>query len=133
MKTMIAVPCMEQVQTEFSQSLFNLQRVGNVYAKFLPCSLISKSRTDLALMAVQEKADYLRRAFTGAPGIESVSGLGLMIGLKTAKPAQEVLAICREKGLLALTAKEKIRLLPALNIPMELVREAAEILKDACK
>ncbi len=59
MKTMIAVPCMEQVQTEFAQSLFNLQRVGNVYAKFLPCSLISKSRTDLALMAVQEKADYV--------------------------------------------------------------------------
>ncbi len=59
MKTMIAVPCMEQVQTEFAQSLFNLQRVGNVYAKFLPCSLISKSRTDLALMAVQEKVDYV--------------------------------------------------------------------------
>ena len=59
MKTMIAVPCMDQVQTEFAQSLFNLQRVGNVYAKFLPCSLISKSRTDLALMAVQEKADYV--------------------------------------------------------------------------
>ena len=59
MKTMIAVPCMDQVQTEFCQSLFNLQRVGNVYAKMLQCSLLVKSRTDLALMAVQEKADYI--------------------------------------------------------------------------
>ena len=59
MKTMIAVPCMDQVQTEFCQSLFNLQRVGNVYAKLLQCSLLIKSRTDLALTAVQEKADYV--------------------------------------------------------------------------
>jgi len=59
MKTMIAVPCMDQVQTEFCQSLFNLQRVGNVYVKLLQCSLLVKSRTDLALMAVQEKADYI--------------------------------------------------------------------------
>ena len=59
MKPMIAIPCMAQVQTEFAQSIFNLQRVGNVYAKFLPCSLLVKSRTDLGLMAVQEKADYV--------------------------------------------------------------------------
>ena len=59
MKTMIAVPCMDQVQTEFAQSLFNLQRAGNVYAKLLQCSLLIKSRTDLALTAVQEKADYV--------------------------------------------------------------------------
>jgi GT2 family glycosyltransferase len=50
---------MDQVQTEFAQSLFNLQRVGNVYAKFLQSSLLVKSRTDLGLMAVQEKADYI--------------------------------------------------------------------------
>ena len=70
---------------------------------------------------------------TGAEGIESVSGVGLMIGLKTTKPAPEILAAARERGVLALTAKEKIRLLPALNIPMEQLKEAAEILKDCCK
>ena len=88
---------------------------------------------DKLLAAVREKSAYLFETFSGAEGIESVSGLGLMIGLKTAKPAPEILAAAREKGVLALTAKEKIRLLPALNIPMELLKEAAEILKDCCK
>ena len=48
-------------------------------------------------------------------------------------PVPEILSAAREKGVLALTAKEKIRLLPALNIPMEFLKEAAEILKDCCK
>ena len=92
------------------------------------------SRIDEALLAeVREKAAYLRETFTGAEGIESVSGMGLMMGLKTTKDAKDVLAACREKGVLALTAKDKIRLLPALNIPMALVREAAEIIKEACR
>ena len=92
------------------------------------------SRIDDKLLAeVREKSAYLFETFTGAEGIESVSGLGLMIGLKTAKPAPEILAAAREKGVLALTAKEKIRLLPALNIPMELLKEAAEVLKDCCR
>ena len=88
---------------------------------------------DKLLAAVREKSAYLFETFSGAEGIESVSGLGLMIGLKTAKPAPEILAAAREKGVLALTAKEKIRLLPALNIPMELLKEAAEIIVECCK
>ena len=92
------------------------------------------SRIDGKLLAeVREKSAYLFETFTNAEGIESVSGLGLMIGLKTTKPAPEILAAARARGVLALTAKEKIRLLPALNIPMELLQEAAEVLKDCCK
>ena len=92
------------------------------------------SRIDEKLLAdVREKSAYLFETFSGAEGIESVSGLGLMIGLKTVKPAPDILAEGRERGVLALTAKEKIRLLPALNIPMELLKEAAEVLKDCCK
>ena len=59
MKTMIAIPCMETVQTEFASSLVNMQKPGQTRATFLPCSLVYKARTDLALMAVQEKADYV--------------------------------------------------------------------------
>ncbi|MDO4530334.1 MAG: aminotransferase class III-fold pyridoxal phosphate-dependent enzyme, partial [Lachnospiraceae bacterium] len=66
-----------------------------------------------------------------AKGIESVTGLGLMIGIKTEKPAGEVVAACMEKGVLCLTAKDKVRLLPALNIPMELLEKAVEIIKEA--
>ena len=92
------------------------------------------SRIDDQLLAeVQEKSQYLIDTFSAAEGIESVTGMGLMLGLKVKKDAKEVLAACREKGVLALTAKDKIRLLPALNIPMELVKEAAEVIIDACK
>ena len=91
------------------------------------------SRIDDALLAeVREKSAYLFDTFQGAPGIESVSGLGLMIGLKTKKPAGEIVAACMEKGVLCLTAKDKVRLLPALNIPMDLLRKAAEIIKAVC-
>lgn len=55
-----------------------------------------------------------------------------MIGLKTAKPAAEVVAKCMEQGVLVLTAHGKVRLLPALNIPMELVKKAAEVIIAAC-
>ena len=88
---------------------------------------------DKLLADVRAKSAYLFETFTGAEGIESVSGLGLMIGLKTVKPAPEILAAARERGVLALTAKEKIRLLPALNIPMDQLQEAAGIIVDCCK
>ncbi len=91
------------------------------------------SRLDDAFLAeVREKSAYLFNTFTGALGIEAVTGLGLMIGLKTKKPAGQVLASCMEKGVLCLTAKDKVRLLPALNIPMETLEKAAAIIKEAC-
>ena len=81
---------------------------------------------------VQAKSEYVFSALTGAPGIESVSGLGLMIGIKTTRAAKEVVLDCMEKGVLCLTAKDKVRLLPALNIPMDALKEAIEIIKSAC-
>ena len=92
------------------------------------------SRLDEALLAdVKRKSDYIFSALQGAEGIESVSGLGLMIGIQTTKPAREVVNACIEKGVLALTAKTKVRLLPALNIPMEQLEKAIEIIKVVCK
>ncbi len=91
------------------------------------------SRLDGTLLEeVRKKSEYLFSIFKAAPGIEAVSGLGLMIGLKTKKPAGQVLASCMEKGVLCLTAKDKLRLLPALNIPMETLKQAADIIKAVC-
>lgn len=59
MKTMIAIPCLDTVQTEFAQSLVRLQPVGQIRHAFLASSLIYKSRTDLGLLALAEKADYI--------------------------------------------------------------------------
>ena len=92
------------------------------------------SRMDDAFLAgVRERSAYIFDQLTGAPGVESVSGLGLMIGIKTVKPAREVVARCIENGVLCLTAKDRVRLLPALNIPMEQLKKAVAVLKDACK
>ena len=90
-------------------------------------------RIDDALLAeVREKSAYMFSTFTGAAGIEAVSGMGLMMGLKTAKPAKEVVNACIAEGVLCLTAKDRVRLLPALNIPDDLLKRAAEVIKKCC-
>ena len=89
------------------------------------------SRMDETLMAdVKAKSDYIFSTLTGASGVESVTGMGLMIGIKTVKPAKDVVTACIEKGVLCLTAKDKLRLLPALNIPMDTLKEAIETIKS---
>ena len=85
--------------------------------------------TDDFLAEVQKKSAYVFETLTGAPGIESVTGLGLMIGVKPAAPAAEVVKKCMERGVLCLTAKNKVRLLPALNIPMEDLKFAVETIR----
>ena len=89
--------------------------------------------TDDFLAQVTAKRAYIEKELQGAEGVEAISGLGLMIGIKTTKPAGEVVTACREKGVLCLTAKDKVRLLPPLNIPMELLQKAIAIVKEACK
>ena len=104
---------------------------GNPVAAAAAISVVERLTDDL-LADVTRKSKLIRSLLEGAPGIESVTGLGLMIGIKTVKPAAEVLAACRENGVLCLTAKDKVRLLPALNIPDDLLIKAAEVIKQAC-
>ncbi len=92
------------------------------------------SRIDDKLLAeVKVKSEYIVNELKGAKGVQSVSGMGLMLGVKTDKPAKEVLQYCIAHGVLFLTAKDKIRLLPALNISMDLLKKAIEVLKKACE
>ena len=91
------------------------------------------SRLDDTLLAeVKAKSEYIFNTLSGAAGVKSVSGLGLMIGVETEKPAADVVAKCMEAGVLCLTAKHKVRLLPALNIPWDVLEKAVAIIKDAC-
>lgn len=85
--------------------------------------------TDDFLAEVQKKSAYVFESLTNAPGIESVTGLGLMIGVKPVAPAAKVVKACMERGVLCLTAKNKVRLLPALNIPMEDLKIAVETIR----
>jgi len=89
--------------------------------------------TDSFLGSVKRRSGYIMSALWGAPGIESISGMGLMLGIKTTAPAAAVVKACMEKGVLCLTAKDKVRLLPALNIPMDDLEYAIETIKEICK
>ena len=92
------------------------------------------SRIDEALLAgVRARCDRILAALNGAPGVEAVTGLGLMLGVKTDRPAAEVVKRCMENGVLVLNAKDKVRLLPPLNIPNELLDRALAVLKDAAQ
>ena len=68
----------------------------------------------------------------GAPGVMGVTGMGLMVGIETSKPADEVIRRCREMGVIVIRAKNKVRLLPPLNISEDLLKRAVAVLKAAC-
>ena len=104
---------------------------GNPVSCAAALSILSRIDGEL-LDGVKRKSDFLRAAFRNAKGIESVSGMGLLLGLKTKKPASEVLAACRDRGVLCLSAKDKVRLAPALNIPDKPLARAADVIKAVC-
>ena len=104
---------------------------GNPVCCAAACSIVSRI-DDKLLSEVKEKSKFIFDTMKGAKGIEGVSGMGLMIGIKTEKPASDIVKKCIELGVLCLTAKDKVRLLPALNIPMDVLSEAVDIIKKAC-
>ena len=82
------------------------------------------------LEEVRKKGEYFREKLAEIDEVEGVDGLGLMIGvrLKT-KKAADMLNKCFENGLLILTAKDKLRFLPPLNISYEQIDKGLAILK----
>lgn len=85
---------------------------------------------DELLKSVKEKSEYIISELKDLDGVEGISGMGLMLGIKTKKDAKVILKECLNKGVLVLTAKDKVRLLPALNIPMAELKKGIEILKE---
>lgn len=85
---------------------------------------------DKLLSEVKEKSRFIFETLSSADGAISVSGMGLMVGIKTKGPAGDIVKKCMEKGVLCLTAKDKVRLLPALNIPFDVLEKAINIIKE---
>ena len=92
-------------------------------------SIVSRLTEDF-LLEVQGKAEYLRAKLKGFDGVRRVTGLGLMIGLEVEKPAKEIAQQCLERGLLVLTAHEKVRIVPPLNITKTEMDEGLTILRE---
>ena len=87
------------------------------------------SRMDEALLAgVRERSERIVSALTGKKGVKSVSGLGLLLGIDPERDCGTVINECLEEGVLVLSAHGKVRLLPALNIPMDQLDQALAVL-----
>ena len=87
------------------------------------------SRLDENFLAeVRAKSEYIFARLASMKGVISVSGLGLMIGIKAEKPTPEIISAGIERGVLFLSAKDKLRLLPPLNITYEEIDEALAVL-----
>ena len=85
---------------------------------------------DEFLKSVREKGEYIRTRLSECKNVKSVTGMGLMLGIETTKDAKEVVLKCIEKGVLPLTAKTKIRLLPPLNISDSDLEKAMNIITE---
>ena len=89
------------------------------------------SRMDEALLqGVRERSKKIVDTLTGKKGVKAVTGMGLLLGIDPVRPAGDVIAECMERGVLVLSAHGKVRLLPALNIPMDLLEKALDVLVD---
>lgn len=92
-------------------------------------SIIDRLTPEL-LLEVQGKGAYIKAQAAHIKNVTDVSGMGLMIGISATKPAREVAIRCLEKGLIVLTAHEKVRLLPPLTITKEEINTALKILNE---
>lgn len=86
--------------------------------------------TDELFFEVRGKGAYFAKNIEHIKNVQSVSGMGLMIGIKTTKQAREVAAACLERGLIVLTAHDRVRLLPPLNIKKNQIEQAIKILNE---
>ena len=119
----------EKVQNIYTPGTHGSTFGGNPVSCAGAISVISRIDQKM-LDGVKKRSQYIVKELTGIKGVMGVSGKGLMLGIASERPAKEVIAGCMKKGVLVISAKEKVRLLPALNIPMELLEKAIKILKE---
>ena len=122
----------EKVKDVFTPGSHGSTFGGNPVACAGAISIINRLDEEL-LKGVRERYEFIKQELESAKGVKSISGMGLMLGIETEKDAGEVINECIKNGVLVIKAKEKVRLLPALNIPIEQLKKAIEVLKNACK
>ncbi len=118
------------------ENIFAYGDHGSTYGGNPVCSAgaisVIERLDDKFLKEVTKKSEYIFGELNGADGIEALSGMGLMVGIKTTAPAGDVVKECINRGVLCLTAKDKVRLLPALNIDCDTLKKAITIIKEVC-
>ena len=102
---------------------------GNPVACAGAVSIVKRLDKNL-LLEVQGKGAYFKENIARIRNVVNLSGMGLMIGIETTKPAREVAEECLKRGLIVLTAHKKVRLLPPLTITKSEIDEALKILNE---
>ena len=105
---------------------------GNPISCAAAVNVISRIDGEL-LEDVRRKSQYIIDELSCVNGVKSVCGMGLMLGIETEKEASAVIKECMDNGVLVIKAKNKVRLLPALNIPDDELKTAINVLKKACE
>jgi len=84
------------------------------------------------LKDISEKGDYFREKLSEIPEVKGLCGRGLMIGIDVGeKDAKAIVQETTKRGLLTLTAKDKVRLLPPLIIDKKDIDDGIAILAEA--
>ena len=122
----------ERAQDAFSAGDHGSTFGGNPVSCAAAVNVISRLTPEF-LLEVQGKAAYLRAKLKGFDGVKAVTGLGMMIGLVLEKNSKQVAAACLEKGLLVLTAHERLRIVPPLTITKTEMDEGLSVLKEVLR
>ena len=108
---------------------------GNPVACAGACYVLKKVSDPAFLNEVKKKSDYLVSLLKDIPGVKEVRGKGLMLGvvLEDGLQAADIVTASLAKGLIVLTAKTVVRLLPPLTIEYKDIDDAVKILSEVLK
>ena len=122
--------CVEKLADVLSAGTHGTTFGGNPIACAAAKEVLSRVTTEDFLKEVNAKGEYIREKLQSIGNVKEVRGMGLMIGIVTEKDnAKEIAKKCVENGLLILTAKNLLRMLPPLNITYEEIDRGLSILK----
>ena len=102
---------------------------GNPVCAAAACYVQSRL-TDELLEQVARKGEYIVSELSACKGVAGVSGRGLMLGVECASDARALVEKLLSRGVVALTAKQKLRLLPPLTLSWDELAEAIGIIKE---
>lgn len=122
--------CSEKLADVMSAGTHGTTFGGNPIACAAAKEVLSRVTTPEFLAEVRAKGEYIRAELEKIGNVKEVRGRGMMIGIVTEKDnAKAVAAQCVENGLLILTAKDLLRLLPPLTITYDEINKGLGILK----
>jgi len=88
---------------------------------------------DEFLADVKKKGEFLRKEISSMPHVTDIAGMGMMLGISLDVDTKEVIQKCLDSGLMVLSAKTKVRLLPPLTITRKELEKGLTILAEVLK